>query len=54
MIKKMQMIKRKKMQRKKMQKTQKKKDDMKDFFHFIIMTYWINIESRARQALLPG
>ena len=38
-----------------MQKTQKKKDDMKDSFHFfIIMTYWINIESRARQALLPG
>ena len=39
-----------------MQKTQKKKDDMKDFIHFIfiIMAYWINIESRARQALLPG
>ena len=38
-----------------MQKTQKKKDDMKDFsFSFIFMAYWINIESRARQALLPG
>ena len=49
------MQKKKKMQKKKRserKKTPKKKGKWQ--MTKKIMTYWINIESRARQALLPG